>query len=167
MNPLHPTSLGLSALTDADRVLVQAAFVEGEDREAAILVLEDHLANHERTPELLLALAVLTYEDAASLVLSQLARASGAAVDLLDEALAAQESPRAEVIALRDTFARTLERERARERRLLELLTGPRDARPTELVELAHRILMSGEDDQLAADLMDAAVGYEQNSETT
>ncbi len=142
-------------LPEGLRAVVRRALRDGQGHEEAIRELEDHLAaGGERSPEVLLALATLTYEDAATLVLSRMTRASEAALALVDEALAAQTEPAPELQDLRATFAGALERERARERQLRRLLADPSRARPTELMELAHRILMSGEDDQLAAALM-------------
>ncbi len=145
----------LDRLPDRVRPAVARALTDGDAREEAIAALEAHLADGgDRTPEVLLALATLTYEDAATVVLSRLTQASATALALVDEALASGRTPPPELLSLRATFATALERERTRERRLRGLLADPRRARPTELVELAHRILMSGEDDQLAADLM-------------
>lgn len=137
---------------------MERALRDGDELEAAITAIETYLSRGgQRTPEVLLALATLTYEDAATVVLSRLTAASEQALALVDEALASEPEPREDLTALRETFARSLARERARERRLRELLDGPRRARPVELMELAHRILMSGEDDALAAELMQAA----------
>lgn len=120
-----------------------------------IAALERHLERGgERSPEVLLALAMLTYEDAATLVLNRLTQASKTALALLDEALEGQPEPSAPLRALRARFARALDRERARERRLRELADRPERARPIELIELANRILLSGEDDELATELM-------------
>ncbi|MCA9609156.1 MAG: hypothetical protein KC619_26325 [Myxococcales bacterium] len=145
-------------LPEAVRPAVERALRDGDRHEEAIEALETYLAEGgERTPEVLLALATLTYEDAATVVLTRLTQASATALALVDEAMASKSSPPPELAVLRQTFATALERERVRERRLRDLLADPRRARPTELVELAHRILMSGEDDQLAADLMSLA----------
>jgi len=137
---------------------VERALRDGGAIESAIAAIETYLdGGGERTPEILLALATLTYEDAATVVLSRLTAASEQALALVDEALERGDGPRDELTSLRETFARSLDHERARERRLRQLLDDPRRARPTELMELAHRILMSGEDDALAAELMQAA----------
>lgn len=148
-----------SRLPPSVRPAVERALRDGNGHEAAIEVLEQHLAEGgERSPDVLLALATLTYEDAATVVLTRLTAASHTALGLVDEALAAHDAPPpAELVELRATVASALERERARARRLEALLVDPRRARPTELMELAHRILMSGEDDGLAAELMAAA----------
>lgn len=108
----------------------------------------------ERRPGTLLALATLTYEDAATVVLSEIARASTTALALVDEAITQDADPAPELQSLRKTLADALERERARELRLRSILRDPANARPTERMLLAHQILMSGEDDQLAAELM-------------
>lgn len=152
------SSFDPSALPLAVRALVERALLRGEGREAAILALEERLGqSEERDPSVLLALATLTYEDAATVMLHRLTTASETALELVDEAIARGGEPDDELIGLRATFARALERERARERRLKRLLEDPRGARPTELIELAHRILLSGEDDELAAELMAVA----------
>jgi len=143
-------------LPDEVRASVEGARRDGAEHQAAITALETYLARGgARTPEVLLALATLTYEDAATVVLSRLRAASEQALALVDEALA--QDPREDLAALRDRFARSLAHERDRERRLRELLDDPRRARPAELMALAHQILMSGEDDALAAELMQAA----------
>lgn len=144
-----------SLLPVSVRPFVERVLRSGEGYEAAIASLREHLdGGGERTPTVLLALATLTYEDAATLVLSQLTAASQAALSLVDEAMAKDAEPSEELQSLRASFARALERERIREQRLRQLLKDPKRARPTELMELAHRILMSGEDDDLAAALM-------------
>ncbi|MBX3271735.1 MAG: hypothetical protein KF729_15820 [Sandaracinaceae bacterium] len=145
-------------LPPAVRPAVERALRDGEGHEAAIRALEAHLDDGgERSPEVLLALATLTYEDAATVVLSRLAQASRTALALVEEARAAAPERSEAVERLHATFAAALEHEQAREQRLRRLLADRRGARPAELMELAHRILMSGEDDQLAAELMAAA----------
>jgi len=141
------------------RPLVARALARGEGHEDAIDAIEGHLAGGgERSPDLLVALAMLTYEDAAAVVLGRLRDASERALALIDEALSRGPADADELERVRAIYARTLRRERARERRLRDLVAAPeRAARSTELAELAHRILMSGEDDGLAARLMAAA----------
>ena len=143
-----------SRLPDSVRPHVVRALREGEDLDRAIEALEGYLAEGgERTPDVLLALATLTYEDAATLVLNRLATASEQAIALLDEVL--ERTPDdSELVALRARFAEALAGERAREKRLRELLVRPEGARPSEIMELAHRILLSGDDDGLATALM-------------
>ena len=134
---------------------VERALRDGVGHEEAIAALERYLeAGGPRTPEVLLSLATLTYQDAATLMLSRLTQASTTALALVDEALEGQSDPDRDLLALRAQFADALERERARERRLRELCGNPGRARPTELMELAHRILLSGDDDGLALELM-------------
>lgn len=151
-------AFALDELPASLRDLVARVLRDGDGHDEAIEAIELHLADGgRRTPDLLVALATLTYEDAAKVVLSRLRDASEDAIGLLDEALA-QDPPNAdELRAMRDELDKTLRRERARERRLRALMTDPTRARATEMVELAHRILMSGEDDALAAKMMSAA----------
>jgi hypothetical protein len=146
------------ALPARIRPLVAHALAEGEGHEDALAAIEDHLAGGgARTPDLLAALAVLTFEDAASLVLSRLREAAERAVALLDEALACEPADPGALARVRALYARALERERRRERRLRARLSGPGRARPTELAELAHRMTMRGEDEAEAFALMETA----------
>ncbi len=149
------SSTDASTVPDELRRLVDRALRDGGERELAIEGLERHLADGgERSTEVLLALATLTYEDAASLVLTRIGQASAAALELVDEAIAQQDPPAPELASLRATFVAALEREQRRERRLRSVLCDPAKARPVERMALAHQILMSGEDDWLAAQLM-------------
>lgn len=148
----------LEALPASVRPLVARAMSTGDHHEGAILSIEAHLAEGgERTPDLLVALAMLTYDDAAMVVLSRLRAASEEAVALVDEAIARGSDPSGRLAEVREVYVATSRAERARERRLRALMLRPGCARPAELVELAHRILMNGEDDELTAELMNAA----------
>ena len=125
-------------------------------RPDVIDLLRDHLACFdERAPDVLVALALLVYRDAAEVMLHELGAASREALDLVAEAQAMVERPA--LGDLRAQLERTVARERARERRLHDLALDPALARPTELIELAHLLVTRGEDDGRAADLMTAA----------
>ena len=143
-----------SRLPEEVRPQVARALRDGLGCEEAIEAIERYLdGGGPRTLPVLLSLATLTYQDAATLVLSRLTQASEAALALVDEALEGQDEADSELLALREQFAGALERERARERRLRELCGDRGRARPTDLMQLAHRILLSGEDDRLAVGL--------------
>lgn len=146
-------SFDLGRLPEEVRDSVREALVRGEGHAEAIASIEGALERGaERSRDLLVALATLTYEDAATLVLSRLEAASREALALLDEASEGESSP--ELLALSEAYARTLAREEARELHLRGTARGRSRPRALELIELAHRVLMSGEDDGLAAELM-------------
>jgi hypothetical protein len=136
------------------RGLVDRALSDVDLCEAAIAAIEGHLARQrERPPDMLLALAVLTYEEASQLLLNRIEEAAGRALALVDEAVrAGAPEQNASLARLRARCRGALARERSRERRLLGRLARGA-ARPCEIVELAHRFLARG-DDGLAADLL-------------
>ncbi len=145
-----------SDLPEALAAQVERALHDGVGHEEAIAALEAHLAEGgPRTPAVLMALAALTYEDAASLVLTRLEDASREALALVEEARRSG-GPEAELGRMREVFVDTIERERERVRQLRMRATNPDVVRPTELVQLAHGLLMRGED-RLAAELFRAA----------
>lgn len=143
------------ALPSQVRLLLARALETGEGHDDAVAKLEQALAEGvDREPNILAALALMTYEAAATGGRGSLGGAAERALRLIDEALATgREVPR-DLRRLQVLCAAALEQERARERRLRGLLSNLDQARPTELAELAHRIVMSGEDDALAAELM-------------
>ena len=145
-------ALELDRLPAALRPLVARGLTDDGLRPDVIDLLRDHLACFdERAPDVLVALALLVYRDAAEVMLHELGAASREALDLVAEAQAMVERPA--LGDLRAQLERTVARERARERRLHDLAL----ARPTELIELAHLLVTRGEDDGRAADLMTAA----------
>ncbi|HJL16918.1 MAG TPA: hypothetical protein RMH99_14735 [Sandaracinaceae bacterium LLY-WYZ-13_1] len=148
----------LARLPDPVRRPVARVLTEDAGHEEAIEAAEAFLARGgEAGPDLQVALAVLTMEDAERFLPSALGEAAARALTLLDEALALGAPDPGALGEVRARCARTLRRERARERRLEDLLADPSAARPTELMELAHRVLMRGDDDGLAAALMTEA----------
>ncbi len=130
------------------RPLVERALRDVDGCEAAIEALEQHVSEAEAGPDALVALALVTYHEAATLVLSRLADASQRALALLDEA---ERRGGRDTSRLRSLLRGTLERERRRERRLLARLGRP-GAAAREALELAHRLRMRGDHD-LAAEL--------------
>lgn len=127
--------------------VVERALREGQDHDVAIEAVEAHLASGgERTPEVLMALAALTYEDAASLVLSRLRDASEEAIGLVDEAIG-RGGPAEELTRMRAVFAQTLQREHVREQNLRLRATNIDRMKATDLVQLAQGALMRGDDD--------------------
>lgn len=137
--------------------LVERTLRDGEGHEVAIEAIEQHLADGgERTPDLLVALATLTYDDAATALLHQLGQASQRAMELVDEAVRRGASCAA-VESLRGAFQAACDRERARERRLRLLAIAPERARPTELAELALRLRLAGDDGAAGALMAEAA----------
>lgn len=147
----HPRDLPLELDARVRRALSRR---EGHDE--AIEAIEAYLeAGGERSPAVLMALATLTYEDAACLVLSRLREASEEALALVDEALAHPDGPRDELRRMRELFGQTLAQEQQRERDLRLRATNP-SIRPTELAQLAHGLMLRGEDG-LAQQLFRAA----------
>lgn len=149
-------ALELDRLPAALRPLVARGLTDDELRPEVIDLLRDHLACFdEREPDVLVALAVLRYRDAAEVMLHELGAASREALELVEEARLGVDRPALD--ALRAQLERSVARERARERRLSDLALDPTLARPTELIELAHLVLARGDDDGRAADLMTTA----------
>ncbi|MGE0784784.1 MAG: hypothetical protein AB7S26_03775 [Sandaracinaceae bacterium] len=150
-----PTPLG--ALPAELHTVVEDALRAGTGHEHAIAAIERHLAaGGERTPSILVALATLTYEDAASLMVTRLRQASEEALGLLTEAAERRGASAPELEALRRLFLDTIEREHARDRQLRLRATNPEIATARDLVQLAHDLTMRGED-RLAKDLYRAA----------
>src|SRR5688572_1344357 len=83
--------------------------------EGAIPAIERHMADTARTPELLVALAALTYREAEALVLNQIESASKQALSLIDEALARGGARTNEIDALKACCLTSIASERARE----------------------------------------------------
>lgn len=159
-------ALELDRLPAALRPLVARGLTDDALRPDVIDQLRGHLERSDaRPPEVLVALALLRYRDAAEVMLHELGEASREALALIDEAqrtlaqrtLAQRTVARPALDALRAQLERTVARERARERRLSDLALDPTLARPTELIELAHLVLARGDDDGRAADLMTTA----------
>lgn len=159
-------ALELDRLPAALRPLVARGLTDDALRPDVIDQLRGHLERSDaRPPEVLVALALLRYRDAAEVMLHELGEASREALALVDEAqrtlaqrtLAQRTVARPALDALRAQLERTVARERARERRLSDLALDPTLARPTELIELAHLVLARGDDDGRAADLMTTA----------
>ncbi|MFK7989744.1 MAG: hypothetical protein AB8I08_27240 [Sandaracinaceae bacterium] len=144
------------ALPSPIRGLVETALREREGHERAIEAIEAHLeAGGERTPDLLIALATVTYDDAAAVVLHRLEEASREALRLLDEAAIARGSMHG-LEPLRSSFESARVREEERSRRMRVFMVAPERARPAELAELALRQRLQG-DDALAQALLDEA----------
>lgn len=154
-------ALELDRLPAALRPLVARGLTDDALRPDVIDQLRGHLERSDaRPPEVLVALALLRYRDAAEVMLHELGEASREALALVDEAqrtLTQRTLARPALDALRAQLERTVARERARERRLSDLALDPTLARPTELIELAHLVLARGDDDGRAADLMTTA----------
>lgn len=159
-------ALELDRLPAALRPLVARGLTDDALRPDVIDQLRGHLERSDaRPPEVLVALALLRYRDAAEVMLHELGEASREALALVEEAqrtlaqrtLAQRTVARPALDALRAQLERTVARERARERRLSDLALDPTLARPTELIELAHLVLARGDDDGRAADLMTTA----------
>jgi len=159
-------ALELDRLPAALRPLVARGLTDDALRPDVIDQLRGHLERSDaRPPEVLVALALLRYRDAAEVMLHELGEASREALALIDEAqrtlaqrpVAQRTVARPALDALRAQLERTVARERARERRLSDLALDPTLARPTELIELAHLVLARGDDDGRAADLMTTA----------
>lgn len=142
-----------AALPSPIRGLVETALHEREGHEHALDAIEAHLAaGGERSPDLLIALATLTHDDAAAVVLHRLAEASREALALLDEAAVARGTAHG-LEPLRSMFEASCNREKERECLLRLALVNPERARPAELAELARRILMNGDEPrQLSTD---------------
>lgn len=149
----------MAAAFDPDRLpaalrpLVERALRDVDGCEAAIEALERHLSEAAAGPDAFVALALVTYHEAATLLLSRLADASQRALALLDEA---ERRGGHDTSRLRSLVRASLERERRRERRMLARLGRPGGARPSDVVELAHRLRMRGDHD-LAAELLRCA----------
>lgn len=137
--------------------LIERAQQTGIGRDSAIRAIQDHLYDGgERDPALLVALARLIYEDAATVMVSRIRDASERSLALVDEAIAGAGDPDGSLGDMRVALVRSLEAERAREARLRRTVARRRP-RATELMELAHLMMMRGEDDALAAELMELA----------
>jgi hypothetical protein len=139
------------------RALVERAFEDVEACADAIEALESHVRgesaeNREPLPDILVALAVLTFEEAAQLVLSRIADAAEYALALSERAIEAGAGSHA-LEPLRAKWTAALERERSREANLLRRLARGK-AHPRDVVELAHRLFMRGDDDELASELL-------------
>ncbi len=135
------------------RTLVERALRDVDACEDAIEALEAHVASGAAGPDALVALALVTYHEAASLVLTRLEQASERALSLLDEAQR-QGADAATLDRLRGLCRASLDAERSRERRLLARIAWSGDASdPREVIELAHRLRMRGDFD-LAAELL-------------
>lgn len=140
-------------LPPALRPLVERALQDVDGCEDAIEALEREASASEASPDVLVALALVTYHEAASLVLTQLEHAAERALALLDEA--ERRGKRTDSLArLRSLCRRSIERERSRERRLLARIAwADDDASPRDVIELAHRLMLRGDTD-LAAELL-------------
>lgn len=99
------------------------------------------------------ALALLTFEEAAQLVMTRLAPAAERALALIDEAVAMGAEETEGLCRLRRVCADALEQERTRERDLIaRVMFG--HAAPAEVALLAHRVLLQGKEDGMAAALL-------------
>ena len=146
------------------RAAVERALGERDGHVEAIGAIESHLAaGGERTPDLLVALAAVTYDDAAAVLMHRLGEAAGRALELLDEAARVRGTADG-LQPLRDAFEATQERERIRATRLRGLMLAPDRARPTDLAELAHRLRMAG-DDHISGALMAEATRLDEDAD--
>lgn len=143
-----------SALPPTVACVVEEVLRERDGHERAIEAIKTAL-ERERGPDLLIALAIVVYDDAASVVLHRLGAASVEALGLLDEA-ARIRGTGAGLESLREVFEATRSREAERERCLRVWMLAPHRAPPEQLVELAHRLRMAG-DDRVGTVLMEQA----------
>jgi hypothetical protein len=137
---------------------VAAALPDGADCEDALAAIETYVRRGgERTGNLLLVWAALTFEDARRLVLHRIGEAGTEALALIDEArrLGARGCA---LDALVTSIAGALAREARRDAHLRRALDGE-PAKATELVELAHAMIRKAEDDRTAAWLLRRACG--------
>ena len=157
--------LDVSSLPISIRPLVERALRTGVGREVAIGALQGHLyEGGERSANVLAALATLTYHDAAELMVNRMHVASERAVRLLDEAILRCETvDRARLTEMRDAFENTRQLEASRRKKLRALLEEPAHASARDLIALAHDVLMSGEDDARAAEIMRMAADATEN----
>lgn len=139
-------------LPAALRPLVKRALEDVDGCEAAIEALEQHVAQGAAGPDALVALALVTYHEAAALVITQLEHASERALALLDEA-ERRGGARHRIERLRSMCKESLERERSRERRIVARMARADLPDELEAVELAHRLMMRGDSD-LAVELL-------------
>ena len=139
-----------SALPSEARTLVERALRLRDRHEEAIEALEAHLAHGgARTADVLAALALCVYEDAAEVVLSRIEAASAEAIRLIDEALRTAAVSRVEPLRqLRALCVRSQQAEQERERGLWLRASSRSGGRATEWAELAHRMQQRGEDEQ-------------------
>lgn len=132
---------------------VAHALANPADAEGAIDALERHV-RAGAGPDARIALALLGFQEAAQIVLSQLEPAAVRALTLIDEARS-MGAPLTEGLArFRAVCTATLKREEARERLLL-IRALSADASPAELTTLAHRLLARGGDDPLASGFLE------------
>ncbi len=140
----------LERLPTALRPLVAHALEDVDACELAIEALEAAAHRPTRAPEVLLALALVTYHEACELVLTQIEAASERALALIDEAIAGGAQETEGVEQLRRLCAESLRCERARR-------TGRRRIGPAgDAMERARRAWMRGED-ALGAELAKVA----------
>ena len=140
-------ALDLDRLPAGLRTTVARALEDVDACEDAIDALEATAA-HDRSPDVLLALALVSFHEAAELVLSQIEPAAERSLLLIDEAMERGGVPTEGVHRLRRLCEGSLERERARRAR--------RAMYPGAAMERARRAWMRG-DDALAAELAGAA----------
>lgn len=140
-----------AALPPSVRTLVEAALRDADRCEEAIDALEIVLGE-ERSPDALLAFALVTYQEASERMVGRRRDAAEQAIELIEEALE-RGAPRTSVL---ERFHRLCETtaadERRRERQRMARAVARR-ARPADLALLAHRMLLDG-DDALAMALM-------------
>lgn len=139
-------------LPDGLRSLVARALTDVDGCEQAIAALERHVETGGG-PDARVALALLTFEEAAQLVVSQLGPAAERALSLIEEAVQQGAPETGGLVHLRRICRDTLQRERSRERDLIaRVMFG--NAEPAEVALLAHRVLVERRDDGLAAALL-------------
>lgn len=139
-------------LPDELRPLVARALTDVDGCEPAIEALTRHVEAGGGT-DARVALALLTFEEAAQLVRSRLAPAAERALGLIAEAVAMGAEETEGLGRLRRICVAALERERSRERDLIaRVMFG--HAEPAEVALLGQRVLLSGTDDAMAAALL-------------
>jgi hypothetical protein len=152
-------SFDLEGLPGLLRAKIAAALPDGADCEDALLAIDGYLrGGGAKTPALLIAWAALTFEDARRLVLHRVAEAGGEALRLIEEARALGAQSCDAHIELEARIAEALDREARRDARLRRALDGE-PVKPTELVELAHAMIRTAEDDRTACWLLRRACG--------
>src|SRR5687768_9587598 len=113
-------AIDLRRLPTTLRSCVAMALDDVDACEGAIDRIEAYLSDKPaRPPDVLLALAVLTYREAEQLVLSRLEEASERAIALIDEAVTSGAQTSEEIDELRSVCEAAIARERAREEKLL------------------------------------------------
>lgn len=150
-----PFALRLSRLPGGLHGAVGRALHDPSECEVAIEAIERHLAT-DRSPDLLIALAALTYREAEALVLSRIEAASQRALALIEEALVAGARRTREIDALKACCLASIAKERAREAMIVGRIAKG-CARAHEVVDLAHRVLRREDDDALATALLKRA----------